>query len=108
MRYEVRKLNDNLSGNLIIIGGAEDKEGKREILKKVCDSIDKDNDILLIATIATEFPEEAAEKYKKVFSDLKVKNLKVLDISCRKDAFDENNVELINSCSLIFLLEVIN
>ncbi|MDU1004675.1 MAG: cyanophycinase [Clostridium butyricum] len=95
-------MNDNLSGNLIIIGGAEDKEGKREILKKVCDSIDKDNDILLIATIATEFPEEAAEKYKKVFSDLKVKNLKVLDISCRKDAFDENNVELINSCSLIF------
>ena len=26
----------NLSGNLIIIGGAEDKEGKKEILKRVC------------------------------------------------------------------------
>lgn len=95
-------MSDNLSGNLIIIGGAEDKEGKREILKKVCNSIDKDKDTLLIATIATEYPKEAAEKYKSVFSDLKVKNIKVLDISCRKDAFEESNVELINNCSLIF------
>ena len=36
MRYEVRNLSNDLSGNLIIIGGAEDKQGKREILKRVC------------------------------------------------------------------------
>ena len=28
-------MNKKLSGNLIIIGGAEDKEGRKEILKKV-------------------------------------------------------------------------
>ena len=82
-----------LSGNLIIIGGAEDKEGKKEILNRVCNSIDKNKDILLIATIATEYPKEAATKYKEVFGELKVKNIKVLDISERTDAFEEANVE---------------
>ncbi len=95
-------MSNDLSGNLIIIGGAEDKQGKREILKRVCDSIDKNNDTLLIATIATEYPKEAAAKYKRAFNELKVKNLKVLDISTRNDAFEESNVDLIKNCELIF------
>ncbi|MDR5587740.1 MULTISPECIES: cyanophycinase [Clostridium] len=95
-------MNENLNGNLIIIGGGEDKEGKKEILKRVCASIDKDKDVLLIATIATEFPKEAAIKYKKAFGELKVKNIRVLDISERMDSFNEENVELIKNSSLIF------
>ena len=95
-------MKDILSGNLIIIGGAEDKEGKKEILNRVCNSIDKNEDILLIATIATEYPKEAATKYREVFGGLKVKNIKVLDISERTDAFEEVNVELIKESSLIF------
>lgn len=95
-------MNKVLSGNLIIIGGAEDKEGKKEILRRVCDSIDKDKDILLVATIATEYPREAANKYKEVFGELKVKNIKILDINERKEAFEEANVELIRESSLIF------
>ena len=47
-------MKELLSGNLIIIGGAEDKEGRKEILKKVCSCIDKDKDILLVATIAKQ------------------------------------------------------
>ena len=46
-------MDNKLIGNLIIIGGAEDKEGKKEILKKVCNSINKNEDMLLIATIST-------------------------------------------------------
>lgn len=95
-------MDKKLVGNLIIIGGAEDKEGKKEILKKVCDSINKDKDMLLIATIATEYPEEAASKYNKVFSELEVKNIKVLDIGERIQAFDEKNIKLIKEASLIF------
>ncbi|WP_297422817.1 cyanophycinase [Clostridium sp.] len=91
-----------LSGNLIIIGGAEDKEGKKEILRRVCNSINKNDDVLLVATIATEYPKEAANKYKEVFGELNVKNIKVLDINERTEAFDEMNVELIKKSSLIF------
>ncbi|SFC33707.1 cyanophycinase [Clostridium uliginosum] len=95
-------MNEVLSGNLIIIGGGEDKEGKKEILSRVCTSIDKDKDILLIATIATEYPKEAAIKYKRAFGELKVKNIRVLDINDRTESFNEENVELIKNSSLIF------
>ena len=95
-------MKEILSGNLIIIGGAEDKEGKKEILKRVCDSIDKNEGTLLVATIATEYPREAAIKYKEVFGELKVKNIKILDISERKEAFEEGNADLIREADLIF------
>ncbi|GAA0078844.1 cyanophycinase [Clostridium sp. CTA-5] len=95
-------MDEILSGNLIIIGGGEDKEGKKEILNRVCSSIDKDKDILLIATIATEYPKEAAIKYKNAFGELKVKNIKVLEINERMDSFNDENVELIKTSSLIF------
>ena len=50
---------EKVQGNLIIIGGAEDKNGKKEILKKVAEFIDKENEAILIATIATEYPEKS-------------------------------------------------
>jgi cyanophycinase len=58
--------------------------------------------MLLIATIATEYPREAANKYKEVFGELKVRNIKILDINERTEAYDEMNVELIKESSLIF------
>ena len=64
-------MNNKLSGNLIIIGGAEDKEGKKEILNRVCNSIDKNKDILLIATIATEYPKKQQLNIKKYLEELK-------------------------------------
>ena len=91
-----------LSGNLIIIGGAEDKEGKKKILKKVCESIDKEKDVLLVATVATEYPKEAAKKYKKAFGELGVKKIEILDISSRDDSYKKENIDLIKKASLIF------
>lgn len=89
-------------GNLIIIGGAEDKKGKKVILDRACSHIDKEKDILLVATIATEYPEEAAKKYRKAFSELGVKNIKVLNITERQEAFEEKNIKLVQEARLIF------
>lgn len=91
-----------LNGNLIIIGGAEDKEGKKEILNKTCDCINKNSDLLLIATVATEYPKDMEAKYRKAFGDIGVKNIKVLDISCREDSFKEENIKLVKEAKLIF------
>lgn len=95
-------MSEKLSGNLIIIGGAEDKEGRKEILKKVCQCISKEEDDLVVATIATEYPKEAAEKYRKAFGELGILNIDILDISKREDAYSEENVDMINDASLIF------
>lgn len=95
-------MSEKVSGNLIIIGGAEDKEGDKEILKRVAKYIDPENEKLLIATIATEYPEKSYQNYKNVFSNLGIKNIDKLDISTREDAFDMKNVELINNSNLLF------
>lgn len=95
-------MSEELSGNLIIIGGAEDKEGRKEILKKVCQCINKEKDGLVVATIATEYPDEAAKKYKKAFGELGICNIDILDISKREDAYMDKNVKTIKKASLIF------
>jgi cyanophycinase len=68
-------LNEKISGNLIIIGGAEDKRGKNEILKKVAEYINTKEDKMLIATIATEYPEKTYDDYKNIFIKLGIKNI---------------------------------
>lgn len=90
------------NGELIIIGGAEDKEHDKEILKEVANGIDKNKALLVVATIATEYPKEAAERYNKVFSELGIKNIRILDISERQDAYKEENINIIKNASLIF------
>lgn len=93
---------ENVSGNLIIIGGAEDKDGDREILRKLTDYLDKENGTLLIATIATENPEKSYSKYNSVFTKLGVKNIRRLDVNSRKDAFEIENAKLVKESDLLF------
>lgn len=95
-------MNKVINGNLIIIGGAEDKVGRKEILKRVCNSINKDKDSLVVATVATEEPKEAGRKYQEVFKALGVKNISILDISNRDDSYKEENIKLIKSARLVF------
>ena len=95
-------MSEKISGNLIIIGGAEDKEGDKEILKRVAKYIDSEKERLVIATIATEYPEKSYKKYKKVFEGLGIINIDNLDISRREDAFKLENVEIINNENLLF------
>ena len=95
-------MSEKIKGDLIIIGGAEDKEGDKEILKKVCSSINKEKDVILIATIATEYPNEALDKYTKVFNGLGVINIKGLNIKERSDSLNKENIKIIEQASLIF------
>ncbi len=95
-------LTDEIKRSLIIIGGAEDKKGGKEILKEVCSSINKENDNLVIATLATESPMEAGERYKRIFKSLGVRNIKTLDISNRNQAFLEENSNKTEDAALIF------
>lgn len=95
-------MSEKISGNLIIIGGAEDKEGDKEILKRVAKYIDSEKERLVIATIATEYPEKSYKKYKKVFEGLGIINIDNLDISRREDAFKLENVQIINNANLLF------
>jgi len=89
-------------GSLIIIGGHEDKSNERTILKEVAKPISHSKKNLLIVTVATHLPKEVADEYKKVFNDLGVENIEVLDIRTRSDAYDENNLKKLHDASVVF------
>lgn len=95
-------LKENYQGNLIIIGGAEDKKGEKSILKYLCSIINKEEDLILIVTAASELPVESGVEYKTVFMELGVKNIDTMSINSRKEAQDEKNLKLLDSANLVF------
>ena len=88
------------AGMLIIIGGHEDKQGERTILKAVAERVRGQK--LIIATVATTLPEEMAEEYVKVFQRLGVKEIDVLDIRNRAQAYDPANIDKLADAGAVF------
>lgn len=95
-------MGDKARGNLIIIGGKEDKEKKCTILKKVVEIAGRDQAHIAILTTATQMPEEVGEEYKNVFSSLGVKEISILNIHSRTDANRPQNIEKIKKANAIF------
>lgn len=77
-------MNQNNVGYLLIIGGAEDKQGESLILRNVVDSVGKGK--LVVLTTATEDPVKAGVTYHEVFTRLGINDMEVLDIPSREDA----------------------
>lgn len=93
---------DEFTGNLVIIGGAEDKETKCEILKFIIQKVKNKGGKLIIMTTATNFPEETKNIYTNTFEKL---NFKDYDFISFKDRDDANNIEIANmieDCGGIF------
>jgi cyanophycinase len=89
-------------GSLIIIGGHEDKEHEMTILREVAKPLSNSRKRLLIVTVASHLPKELAEDYTEVFSRLGVKNIDVLDIRTREDAYSADNIDKIKDASVVF------
>ncbi len=87
---------------LIIIGGAEDKKNNMTILKEISDIILSKNGNLVIAPTASQIPDEIEDIYLKVFRELGIRKIKILDIKHRIDAYKGENIEIIRNADLIF------
>lgn len=92
---------DNAKGNLIIIGGAEDKTDDCMILKRSIEYL-SDKDVLTILTTATQKPDEVGKDYKHVFNKLGVKNIQILNISSREEANDQEFCRQLRDTKCIF------
>jgi cyanophycinase len=89
-------------GNLIIIGGAEDKTGECLILKSFVNLSGASKAKITIITTATEKPAEAGNQYKSLFVGMGAKETGFLDINSRDDADQEMNARLISDSTGIF------
>jgi len=88
------------AGTLIIIGGREDKTGAQTILREVARHTR--GGLLLVVTVATEFPWAAAELYHEAFGRLGVPHVQLLDVRSRDEAHDIQRVQMVQQAATIF------
>ena len=89
-------------GKLVVIGGAEDKEGDCVILKEFVRLAKGNKARVVVMTVATNLPEEVGAEYKKVFKRLGVADVKVVDVSSREDTGSAKAMSAIEEATGLF------
>ncbi len=98
----IEMVNNMSKGNLIIIGGAEDKTGECRILNEFVELSGLSQARLVIITSATEDPEGVGDQYKSVFARFGINSINILNINSRDDANNENNTKYTSEATGIF------
>lgn len=87
---------------LVIIGGAEDKEGDCQILREFVRRAGSTKARVVILTAATELPREVGENYIRVFQRLGAEDIRIIDTETREDASSSTALDAINKATGIF------
>lgn len=91
---------DRARGPLVIIGGREDKEDDKIILREVARHLNGGK--LVIATVASHQPEGYFDAYRKAFADLGVTELVELYVEEREQALGEAAEPIFDNAAGIF------
>ncbi|MCB0726817.1 MAG: cyanophycinase [Ignavibacteriae bacterium] len=94
---------EELGGDILIIGGAEDKLNERHILRKFADLSGGINASILIVPIPSDFPLAAAALYKKIFEDLGIKKVNILEATTRNEILNIDAEHILNDVTGVFL-----
>jgi cyanophycinase len=89
-------------GNLLIIGGSEDKHGECLILRKFVALAGGSKARIVVLTTATEFPREVGDEYRELFLKIGVDSAMMLTIPDRQSAHNQQQVVPIEEASGIF------
>jgi len=95
-------MTDVAEGTLLIIGGAEDKEGDCEILREFVRLAGRRGGPLVIMTAATQYPQKVSNEYVKIFRRLGTEKVICLDISSRQQAQLSSSAKTIMAAGGIF------
>lgn len=89
-------------GQLVIIGGAEDKEGECTVLREFVRRAGGTKARIVVMTVATELPREVGENYIRVFERLGAEDVRVVDTVTRDDASSSTYLEAIQKATGVF------
>jgi cyanophycinase len=92
----------DIGGQLIIIGGAEDKQGDCVILREFVRRAGGINARIVIMTVATELPREVGDDYTRVFERLGAQEVRIVDTVERDDASSTTYLEAIEKATGVF------
>jgi cyanophycinase len=95
-------LSNDIQGQLVIIGGAEDKEGECKILREFVRRAGGRDAHIAVMTVATGLPGEVGSTYINVFERLGVAEVRVVDTDRREDASSSKAIEVIEQATGIF------
>jgi cyanophycinase len=91
---------DAATRRLILIGGSEDKDGPRTILREVARHAG--DGTLVIATLASEVPDAQWRRYQRIFRELGVARIEKLDIRGREDAINPKQLDVVADAAAVF------
>lgn len=89
-------------GELIAIGGGEDKKGEMRILKKFVEMAGGEKARIVVMTVATDHPDTARARMRRVFKKLGVKEVNTLDVSKREHAELKHGVKLVKQATGLY------
>lgn len=92
----------NNRGQLVIVGGAEDKEGDCIILREFVRRAGGTKARIVVMTAATSLPEEVGNNYVRIFERLGVEDVRVLDTQERRDSEEPRAVEAIEQATGVY------
>ncbi|MEG5026913.1 cyanophycinase [Microcoleus sp. AT8-B1] len=94
--------SNEVQGKLLIIGGAEDKEGDCKILREFLRCAGGTKAHIAIMTAATSLPGEVGDNYIRVFERLGAEDVRVVDTQKPEDANNPDYLEAIEQATGIF------
>ena len=87
-------------GRLLIIGGHEDKENDRIILRALAEHVGSGK--LVVATTASQLPQQMWDEYERVFRALGVRHLYKLEVEKREDAKSPQKIKILDDADAVF------
>ncbi len=91
-----------IHGQLVIIGGAEDREGECTILREFVRRAGGLNARIVVMTVATSLPDEVGRTYTGVFERLGVESVEVLDTKDRQDGENTDALAKLKEATGVF------
>jgi cyanophycinase len=91
---------EDARGPLIIIGGREDREGERVILREVARRLNGGR--LVVATVASHEPEGYFDIYRRAFADLGVTDMAELYVHDRAETLDGEMARALDGAGGVF------
>ncbi|YAF96838.1 MAG: cyanophycinase [Nodularia sp. CChRGM 3473] len=87
---------------LVIIGGAEDRDGESQILREFVRRAGGIKSKIVIMTAAAELPRDVGDNYIRVFERLGCEEVRIVDTETRDDACSSTALEAIAKATGIF------
>jgi len=91
---------NNRNGYLVLIGGGEEKSGRKIVLRETVD-LNHAKQAVIIPSASLD-PLITANPYIDAFHDLGVENVEILDVRHKREADNDRNYEIISKSDLIF------